>query len=182
MLVLDISRGNLGRLRASGLDLDVAYDFETGLGRFTPRLLATWIDDYETIDMPGAPAENRVNVASEFGSIVRWRAMGSLGWDRGPLSASITARYVPSYDDAIARVRTGRVIPSQTTLDVQASLDLGGLAAEDSFWRGLKLTLGAANVTDELPPFAEVNNAAGFDFSQGDLKGRFCFVRVGKTF
>lgn len=182
LLVLDISRGNLGRLRASGLDLNLAYDFKTGFGRFTPSLSATWIDEYETVDLPGASAQNRVNVANELGSIVRWRVVGSLGWDRGPLSAFITARYVPSYDDTVAGLRTGRVLPSHATLDVQASLDLGGFAAEDSFWRGLKLTLGAVNVTDELPHFAEVNGAAGFDLSQGDLKGRFCFARLGKAF
>lgn len=182
LLMLDSSRVNFGRLETSGIDLSVAYDVDTELGRFTPGLSATWIDEYETVDLPGTAVQDRVNVASELGTIVRWRVVADLGWGRGPLNASVAARYMPSYDDAQVGVRTGRVIPAQTMLDVQASFDLSSLTEGDLLWRGMRLTLGATNVTDEVPPFAEVNMAVGFDFSQGDLKGRFGYVRLDKTF
>lgn len=182
LLILDNSRLNFGRLETSGIDLNIAYDVDTELGRITAGLSTTWIDEYEAVDLSGTASRDRVNVASELGTIVRWRVVARVGWGRGPLSAFAAARYMPSYDDAQAGVRIGRVIPSQTMLDVQASFDLGGLAAGDSLWRGMRLSVGATNVTDEMPHFAEANTAIGFDFSQGDLKGRFSYLRLDKTF
>ncbi|MGH8188229.1 MAG: TonB-dependent receptor domain-containing protein, partial [Steroidobacteraceae bacterium] len=182
LLVLDISRLNLGRLETTGLDFNVSYDFDTRFGRFVPGLMGTWIDEFETVDVPGTAKRDRINVATELGTIVRWRAAVTLGWGRGPFSTFAAARYVPSYDDASAGVRTGQAVASQTTFDVQGSIDLGGLIAGHEFWEGMSLTLGATNVTDEMPPFSQVNTLAGFDLSQGDLKGRFVYLRLGKTF
>ena len=48
--------------------------------------------------------------------------------------------------------------------------------------RGVEFSAGALNVLDELPHFAEVNGVQGYDTSQGDLKGRFWYLRLGKTF
>jgi iron complex outermembrane receptor protein len=179
---VDTSRMNLGSLETSGIDASVRYDFDTGLGRWAPSLSATWIDDYDTVDVPGGTPQDRVNIANELGTIVRWRAQASLGWGKGPVSAFVTARYVPAYEDAVAAVRTGRLVDDQTTFDAQVSFDLGALASDDWLLRGMNLTVGALNITDELPQFAQVNALAGFDFSQGDLEGRFCYIRLGKTF
>jgi iron complex outermembrane recepter protein len=37
-------------------------------------------------------------------------------------------------------------------------------------------------VFDEQPPFAEIGYAIGFDSSQGDLAGRFGYLKLSKGF
>lgn len=179
---VDISRVNFGRLATSGIDFSATYPRDTSLGRFTLSLSATWIDRFETVDLPSMPAVERVGVASFVGTIARWRTVTTLDWHRGIAEASLTARYAPAYDDAIAGIRTGRRIPAQKIFDVQASIDLDELNGGKSLWRGFKFTAGAVNLFDEHAPFAEVSGASGFDMSQGDLKGRFIYLRLGKTF
>jgi outer membrane receptor protein involved in Fe transport len=89
---------------------------------------------------------------------------------------------VPAYDDTLGGVRNGRGIPSQTFVDAQIALDLGELADGDTLFGGVKLVAGASNLFDQQPHFAEVSGLAGYDMSQGDLKGRFWYLRLGKAF
>jgi len=180
---IDISRMNFGRLTTSGVDLGVRYEIESAFGDFAANAVATWIGEYETVDVPATPAVDRVNLANDtVGTITKWRAVGGLDWDRGALSATMHLRYIPTYDDTRGGVRNGRRVPAQTFLDLQASVDLGRLDPSSGLLQGCKLTAGASNLFDQLPHFAEVGGVQGYDMSQGDLKGRFWYVRLGKTF
>jgi iron complex outermembrane receptor protein len=179
---IDVMRANFGRLTTSGVDIGANYAVETEAGRFAADLKATWIDKYETVDVPGQTALDRVNVASSLGTIAKWRAVTSLDWTRDPFKTTAYVRYIPGYDDTRDGVRNGRTIPSQTFVDLQISLDCGKLLGDSPLLRGVEFSAGALNVFDELPHFAEVNGAQGYDTSQGDLKGRFWYLRLGKTF
>ncbi len=179
---IDSSRINVGGVDTAGVDLAIRADFLTEFGRFTPELQATWFDRFESTDVPGQAPVERVDLASELGSILDWRAILSLKWRRGALGAAMVARYTPSYDDAVAGVRTGRTIAAQTLLDVQGSLDFGALYGGESRLDGLKLWLGAVNVFDEQPSFADVGDVTGFDSSQAELKQRTYYMRLEKKF
>jgi iron complex outermembrane receptor protein len=182
ILQIDASRLNLGRLTTSGVDLGANYEFDLTAGHFAADVKATWIGKYESFDLPGEPAVARVNVANTLGTVTKWRAISRLDWRRGPLNATAYVRFIPSYDDTRAGVRNGRTIPSQTFLDLQFSVDVGKLMDGLQLLSGVELAGGALNVLDELPHFAEVNGVQGYDTSQGDLKGRFWYVRLGKSF
>jgi iron complex outermembrane receptor protein len=182
VLQIDVTRMNFGRLTTSGIDVGASYSFDSAAGHFAADAKATWIEEYEALDLPGVPAADRVNVANSLGTIARWRAIASLDWHRGALGATTYLRYIPSYDDTREGVRNGRTIPSQTFLDLQLSLDLGKLMGGVALLRGVELTAGASNALDQEPHFAEVNGIQGYDTSQGDLKGRFWYLRLGKTF
>jgi outer membrane receptor protein involved in Fe transport len=180
---IDVSRMNFGRLRTSGIDLGLHYEKENSFGEFAANLVATWIGEYETVDVPATPAVDRVNLANDVaGTITKWRAVGGLDWDRGPLSTTMHVRYIPSYDDTRGGVRNGRRVAAQTFVDLQAAVDLGKMDSGRAFLRGVQLTAGASNLFDQQPEFAEVGGPQGYDMSQGDLKGRFWYVRLGKTF
>lgn len=179
---IDSSRINVGGVKTAGVDLGVKADFLTELGRFTPELQATWFDRFESTDVPGQAPVARVDLASELGSILDWRAVLSLRWKRGAFGAAMFARYTPSYDDAIAGVRTGRTIDAQTLFDLQGSLDFGRLSSGKSPLQGMKLWAGAVNVLDEQPRFADVGDAGGFDPSQSELKERSYYIRFEKEF
>jgi iron complex outermembrane receptor protein len=182
LLSIDSSRVNVGSVKANGIDFALRSDFQTSAGRFTPELLATWFDTYTATDLPTRAPEDRVNLASEVGTILEWRAILSLGWRRGPFGLTTAARYTPSYDDAVAGVRAGRKVASQTLIDLQGTVDFGRLFGASTHWSGFKLAVGATNLFDEEPSFAVVGDAAGFDMSQGDLKQRSYYLRLEKSF
>lgn len=172
VLQIDGTRMSFGRLVTSGVDFGANYWIDTVAGHFTLDTKATWIDEYETLDIPGVPAADRVNVASSLGTIAKWRAIASVDWQRNSLGATTHVRYTPSYADTLNGVRNGRTLSAQTFLDVQLALEVGSF----------ELTLGSLNVLDQQPDFAEVNGIQGYDISQGDIKGRLWYLRLAKTF
>jgi hypothetical protein len=92
-------------------------------------------------------------------------------------------RYVPSLEDVdLFGTRNGRRIDSQTVVDVQLLLDLGDLAGEQSAWKGFELRAGTFNLFNVEAPFAEVTGPIGYDWSQGDLRRRFAYVKLAKKF
>ncbi|MGH8240415.1 MAG: TonB-dependent receptor domain-containing protein, partial [Steroidobacteraceae bacterium] len=183
ILQIDVSRMNFGRLATNGIDLGLRYEIESRFGQFAGNAVATWIGEFETVDVPATPAASRINIANEtVGTITKWRAVAGLDWDRGAFGSTMHVRYIPSYDDTRGGVRNGRRIGAQTFLDLQASIDLGKLAPGSPLLRGIEVAAGASNLLDQQPDFAEVTGIQGYDTSQGDLKGRFWYVRLGKTF
>ncbi len=179
---VDSSRINFGTLTTSGVDLTASASIETGLGDFRPALSATWIDEYEAGGAPGTPAVERIDVASTEGTITQWRGLASLGWRHGAWGASLSARYIPAYDDAtFTGTSTGMRVDEQWLIDAQVSLDFR--EGEFSPWlEGFALQLGVSNLFDEPPPFAEVGSPFGYDSSQGDLRQRFGYLNLSKRF
>lgn len=182
LLQLDVTRINFGRLTTSGIDLEASYDWTTSLGTFTPRVSATWVDEYVAVDIPGQAPIDRVAIAHTSGSIPRWRVVGSLAWERGGMGLSTTLDWRPPYLDANATGVIDRRLPTRTLVDVQGTLALDRLLPPGKLWDDLKLQLGVKNVFDEQPPFAEIGYAIGFDSSQGDLVGRFGYLKLSKGF
>jgi iron complex outermembrane receptor protein len=176
---------NAGRLDASGMDFEVSYDYQTRFGRWTPALSATWVASFESADLPDRPMVDRAGIAQLNGlTIPEWRMVGTLAWSRGGIGLSANARYTSSYDDVSARtaVATGDTVNPPVLVDLQASLDFGAQFARSGWTNGLVLRTGAFNVFDEAPRFAEVGGARGYDTGQGDLRGRFLYLRLSKAF
>jgi iron complex outermembrane receptor protein len=182
LLQLDISRMNFGRLTTSGIDLEAKYEVSTHWGDFSPRVSATWIDEFTAIEVPGTAAVDRVGIASATGSIPRWRVVGSVGWNRNGLGLSTTVDWLPGYMDANSSGLTGRRLPSRTLVDVQTSFAMDELLGPSLLWDDLKLQLGVKNVFNEMAPFSAIGLSLGFDSSQGDLIGRFSYLRLSKGF
>lgn len=182
LLQLDISRMNFGRLTTSGLDFEVSYEIETRWGDITPRVAATWVNEFDSVDAPFGGTSNRVGVANVSGSVPRWRVIGGLGWKRNGVALSTTIDWLPGYMDADADGLTGRRLASRTLVDLQASFALDEMFGPSPLWNDLKLQAGVKNAFDELPPFSEIGFTGGYDSSQGDLVGRFGYLRLTKGF
>jgi iron complex outermembrane receptor protein len=182
LMQLDLSRMNFGRLTTSGIDVEVGYEFATSLGRFTQRVAATWVDEFTSEDLPTTAPIDRVGIANAAGSIPRWRVVGTLGWKRNGVGLSTTVDWLPAYMDADANGLTGRQLPDRTLVDVQASFAMDELLGPGALWNDLKLQTGVKNVFDEQPPFSDIGFAIGFDSSQGDLIGRFGYIKLSKGF
>lgn len=177
---LNLLRVNYGDLQTSGIDFDTSLLLAPGARSCVKLDLAvTWIDEYRSRDLNQILPADRVGIANLQGTIPEWRVVGSITWKLGNLGTSTTATFVPSYQDA--DLWTGpldRRIGSQTLVDIQSWIDLGGL----DLLEGSTLTLGARNVFDRQPDFANAGASAGYDMSQSTLTGRFVYLRLGKRF
>ncbi len=182
LLELDISRLNFGRLTTDGIDFEANYELATRWGDFTPRLSATWVNQFIAVDVPTTAPIDRVGIANPSGSIPRWRVVGGLGWKRNGVGLSTTIDWLPGYMDATTSGLTGRRLPSRTLVDLQASFAMDELWGRSPLWDDLSLQAGVKNAFDELPPFADVGFAIGFDSSQGDLIGRMSYIKLSKGF
>src|SRR5690606_19901721 len=101
---------------------------------------------------------------------------------RNGVGLAATLDWLPAYMDAGAAGVTGRKLPSRTLVDMQASFAMDEWFGPSPLWDGLSLQAGVKNLFDELPPFADVGFAIGFDSSQADLVGRLGYVRLTKGF
>lgn len=178
---VDISLLNYGRLKTSGVDVDLSYRTTTNLGHLQAALSATWVDEYSSEDLAPIESLDRVGIANYQGTIPEWRSIGSLTWEGSGWGVSTTATFTPSYQDSDLTGALERRLPSRTIIDMQAWLDLGRLL-DPAFCDGLKITAGALNLFDEGVDFANAGFTFGFDVSQADLKQRFAYLRITKGF
>jgi iron complex outermembrane receptor protein len=180
---IDVTRLNNGAIRTSGVDLSASVTLDTSVGQFRPEVSATWVYDFTTSDFVSGPGVDRIGIANTQGTVPRWRGVATLTWNLGSFGVSTAMQYVPAVDDVdVVGARNGRQIESQTIVDVQLSWDLGDLAAERSPWNGFELRAGALNLFNAEAPFAEVIGPTGYDWSQGDLRGRFAYLKLAKRF
>jgi iron complex outermembrane recepter protein len=182
LLRLDFTAANVGELSANGLDLTLTCDIDSAIGSFSPSMSATWIHQFTTVDVPGMGVTDRVAIASVFGTIPRWRAVGRISWTRGAASVTAAVRFISDYDDfnVLQNRASDHVIRSHAVADLQGSIDTGH--SSDAFWRDMRLTVGIINAFDSEPQFAEAGGYFGFDPTQGDLRRRFGYLRLTKGF
>jgi iron complex outermembrane recepter protein len=178
---VDLSLLNYGQLETSGLDLDFSYGVSGRLGHLQSALSATWVDEYSSEDLAPIASSDRVGIANYLGTIPEWRLVGSLTWERGGWGLSTTATFTPSYQDSDLSGVLDRRLPSRTIIDMQTWLEVGRLFGPTLF-SGLKVTAGASNLFDEDVDFANAGLAFGYDVSQADMKQRFVYLRITKSF
>ncbi|HEY0682065.1 MAG TPA: TonB-dependent receptor [Steroidobacter sp.] len=174
---VDYSRANVGGAFGEGVDVAAEMPIKTSIGWFTPRVAVTLTDKFEYGDLPTASMEmeNRVGVASEYGTIPAQRGVFSLTYDGRAFSASVHARVISSYRDRdpATGLPMQREVPHSTVWDLNVSKALSDR---------LRVTLGAFNVTNREPPYAYVGGPLGYDSSQGSLEGREIFVTINRKF
>lgn len=181
---VDTSNLNAGRLLVDGIDFEASASLETAVGIFTPAVQATWIDRYRSADLPGSASISRVGLAGSqlTGSIPRWRSTASLNWANGPVSLGITGRYTSSYDDVDALGNpSGRTIEPPFIMDLNLAFDIGR-ASRRGIFSGVVLRGGVVNLFNSAPPFASVGFSSGYDLTQGDIRQRFFYASLSKTF
>ncbi|GFE84602.1 TonB-dependent receptor [Steroidobacter agaridevorans] len=178
---VDISLLNYGGLETRGIDLDLSYRITTGLGSMQSALSATWVDKYSSKDFAPLTTPDRVGIANYLGTIPEWRLIGSLTWEGSGWGVSTTATFTPSYQDSDLTGPLDRRLPSRTLIDLQTWLELDRLF-DPACFEGMRVTAGALNLFDEDVDFAKAGLMFGFDISQADLKQRFAYLRITKSF
>ncbi|HEX7915884.1 TonB-dependent receptor plug domain-containing protein [Rudaea sp.] len=204
-----------GGLETEGYDIMLAWKHDTPLGRINAKLNANYVDYFGEIGKP-APgtqlangviaAGNLVGINTQtasgfFGVIWRWRAQATLGWNKGPWSASITGRYFSHIDEDCSIVTFTAEFVGNPALDSLCSapdqtIDVGNGQVPknrvpsvtftdiefgwDAPWRA-HVALGVRNAFARTPPVSYSAYANSF-FPDYDVPGRFFYASYRQKF
>lgn len=169
--IIDGRRANLGSMRQTGLDANLAYAFTTAnAGQWRIGLDVAKILDLTRSTAPGLPF---VDVLDRFGNPVDLRARAALNWRIGGLSANLYYNYTDSYLNTAVTPNVS--VDSYSTIDMALIYDFSGPGMLD----GLSLALSAQDITDEEPPVV-LNGFVSWDNQVVSPLGRFVSVSVTK--
>ena len=165
--IVNVAFINADRIETSGVDLSANATLDAGDGSIDAWAEATWMLEYDVTNAGVAvDALGKLNRANVGAPNQRLRAAAGATWSGNALQITGLLRHVGGYEDD-----TGGSIDGFTTLDVNARWPLSGRLG-DRF--DASITLGAANLLDEDPPF--VNIAGSYDPRSSDPRGRRLFV------
>lgn len=182
LTALNLTNINAGNLDTNGFDVQLAGSWKTGLGTIAPSLAATQITRYRAADFPASPIVDRLAVASSQGSIPRLRSTLTIPWTIGGYGLIPSVRYISAYNDVnLLNVQNRERVSSQTLVDLQGTVDFQRAFGASSWSKGLTLRVGAVNLLNKQPPFADVS-PLGYDPTQGDLRERFVYGAIQKAF
>lgn len=175
LLSVDASAINFGEVEVSGADVDVSMKWNLdriGELRWTTR--ASYVDQYELKLSPGADPESRLNQASTAGYPLRFQGNTQLQWEKAGWQSSATIRYRNSYKDFSG----SREIPATTLVDLQVGKTFGNDA--NTALSNTSISIGATNLFNRQGPFA--NTSGGYDPFYADMRGRFFYLSLDKSF
>ena len=157
---VDLTFINFGLVQNRSLDyaLDYTLPWEQ-LGRFRLGLNASRTLESTRQLAPGQP---EVVLDGDTYAPPKWKLLGSLFWNRGPLTASVFVNYMTGFTNNTAgntlTANNPTIIynptPAVTSVDVR-----GGYSFTNGVWRGyakgLRVSVGVGNVFDKKPPFSD---------------------------
>lgn len=174
---------NLGSVKTDGLDVMVSYEMPTdNIGTFTFTVNGTYVLSFDRQTLPGEPFDDVLGDfipeeadAFGFGTIPRLRGNLSCFWNYKQFEFGVTANYTHGVRDYALAFDPGqnRDISSIVTVDLQASYN---------FPYDTRVTVGVLNVADEPPPLAVGAFADNYDRDMHDLRQRFVYGSVTKSF
>ena len=164
-------------VETSGIDWELRGEFDAGGGSLAGGFSGTYTLDYDikALSRDGVPIQGATQAAGRlnFGNplavpIPNWKAQAFPAYHWNDYSLASYVNHVSSYKDDGAHDGYGGVPVESFTVDSFTTWDLS------LQWRlpnqGLNLTLAALNLTDEEPPFANVEHA--YDGMTHNPKGR----------
>jgi iron complex outermembrane recepter protein len=188
---------NIAEQGAKGIDTELRYGFETGVGDFDFGIVWSHLLERTKTSFAGAPEEDLSGrftdpTAQDGGAYAEDKANFQAQWNMGGVTLTYLAEYISSLDaDTFCNCGTGnrpdgtyiQDIDSFLYHDVTASYDFGdGTLFGENALNGLKLQAGITNISDEEPPFIEVGFNATTDPSTYRMMGRGYFLRMQYKF
>ncbi|WP_375290131.1 TonB-dependent receptor domain-containing protein [Qipengyuania sp.] len=193
---------NLDRRVSKGLDFGLYYrvpDF--GAGRFTLRANAARLLGFE--QSAGADGQEIVDAVADgtlpldvtvggLGELLeiegrpKWRANGSINWEKGPVEVGVYGQYVGMvYDTSVVRdVLIDSDDPNANYFPVDESftmnLSISYTIENDTALDGTRLRFAINNLFDEDPPLADENY--GFFSELHSARGRVFHIELRKKF
>ncbi|KPM82867.1 TonB-dependent receptor [Pseudoalteromonas lipolytica] len=189
-IVNDLTYGtrNAGFTETSGIDLSLAYAFETGFGDFRATLDSTYLLKYDSksTNDPTTKVESDVGHGDTF----RTRANFGLNWTYGDFSANWAMRYFSSMredcyfedrcsDPNFQRDWTNGVVVPKNKVGSTTFNDLQ--FTYNTPWES-KLSIGANNVFDKRGPIMYSGPSSTYSYYGGFDIGRQLYFRYSQSF
>lgn len=170
--IIDGRSLNTGSVLVSGLDWDLAWSGETGIGRLSSGVTATWLFRYvERLTPVAAPVER----LGRLGRPNDLRVRGRLGWSGSGFDVTAFGNYVDGYLDEASM--PARPVSGWFTVDLTI-----GHAFGSGPLRGVRLLASAENLLDRDPPFVDRANGFGFDAANANPFGRRLALEIRRSF
>ena len=173
------SSANLATYKTSGIDFQLDYGLDTGIGLVDFRVAGTYLDEYDYLPFSGGEL---IELAGFFGgdpafgnpaTFAEWQVNYGVTLTRDDWGANLTARYMSETDDIdAAPANLSNVADAITYLDIQGYYN----------WNDVTFTVGVRNLTDEDPPYVTAyDDMNTLQFSY-DTQGRYIYGRASITF
>ncbi len=184
---------NVAEQGAKGIDTEIRYNFETGIGQWRASLLWSHLLERTKIASPGDPEVDLSGrytdpTAEDGGAYATDKINVSLQWQREGLSIGYLGEFISSLDADTFCNCDSDGDPSNNGPDgetyIQAidSVMFHDIVANYDFGQGTTVAAGITNITDEEPPFIEVGFNASTDPSTYRLFGMGYYLRLTHTF
>jgi iron complex outermembrane receptor protein len=169
--IVDGRRANLGRLKQNGIDLNLSYAFETGVGAWRLAFDAAKILDLNRSTAPGLPF---VDVLDTFSNPVDMRARVSTSWNLRGWRANAFLNYVGGYKNTA--VIPAASVESYRTVDATLAYDF---ADTPGVLNGVNVSLNGQDIFDAEPPVV-LNGTLSWDNQNVSPLGRLVSLVVTK--
>ena len=170
---------NLGKLEASGVDMNVAYRGPaTSIGRFAFKFNGTYIDQWKQQLNEQLNNVDFISLVgrSVVGAVPRWKHFALLSWTYGPWSAALTQTFTSGYSESNA---------SATNKERRVgSYEIWNAWGTYSGFKNTTITLGVKNLFDRAPPFSYQSDQGQvmYDPRYADPRGRVFYAQVALAF
>lgn len=176
---------NVGEWDTDGIDLGVAYAFDTGSwGNFRATVDATYINEFNTRNVVDGTSQSLEgtflsSANGGLGNYSRLRGFGNLAWNFGNWQANWRTRYVHGFEVRNADAGIPGVVlerGANTYHNLQVGYNIES-------WN-TKLQLGIDNVFDKQPPLLYQNNTlnGNTDERTFDTVGRYFWFNAAVDF
>lgn len=181
-LFVDGRGQNIGSSVTRGFDVTLDYRVDlSDRDSLSFNASGTYLTTYRSQVAPSAPTVDQLNTIF---NPLKFKARGSVVWDRGPLSMRVTLTHVGGYINTGAK--PAQNVDSYNPVDLSLSYRIGDPAAHGFFEKGMTIGLEVRNLLDEDPPYVNIapsaNGSGGYDATVTDPIGRLISVNVRKSF
>jgi outer membrane receptor protein involved in Fe transport len=166
---------NAALAEASGVDTEVRWSFETGIGEFETAVL--WAH-YLQLDRQAFPGDEAFDAVGRFtgSAFAQDKINYSIGWFRNDMSI----RYLGEYISDLTSTGVSFIPSYDQKVDAQLYHDL--IFGYDIRSTGTRISAGITNVADEAPPYIDLGFNASTDPSTYRLFGRGYYLRIAQSF
>ena len=164
---------NLGKLKASGVDLSGAWRLpKSSLGNFTLSANSTYTAKYDyQNEKDGEWVHNAGRYADDY-VIFRWKTDLNLAWGLGAWNAVVGSTYLSGYSDKKDNADgSPHRVPAQVLWNGSVGYDWN---------KTLGVTLGLKNMFNKKPPYSNQKDGfqTGYDPRYSDIVGRTVFLNM----
>jgi iron complex outermembrane receptor protein len=176
---------NLGKLKTSGLDLDMRGGFSVAGGpRIGLSYNATYVLKYETQNGKDEPMVDYVGQSTGgIAPVPSLQHTLGLDWSQGDFNVALEHVFTNGWTESASQVNTNLAVNRPYKV---ADTSRWNMAVTYRGFKNLMLRVGARNLLDDEPPFVASSSygshAAGFAGSFADPRGRFIYGTVSYQF